>query len=277
MRSKRELVPTAEPEPPESDAGRSTALRKRRFRLRILGFGLLALGLTAAFLALDIDQTIRALGVWMDARGWWAGPIFIGLHALAVVTLVPGAVFPLMAGFLFGPALGAVYAAIGKTVGAWLAFCIARYLIGGHRRSIWLAQLRARFTKLAQLENRIVEGGWKSLATARLIPAIPFKLSSYLFGWTQFTMRDFVIGTLLGTIPYSITNAYLGSLAADLGGLGKAPVPTTQSGTVLYAAAALIAVVAAVLAGVKARRFLRETETDDIVTGNTTAPGTDDR
>ncbi len=263
MPSKRALVPATDTGPAEADSDRSNSLKTRRFRLRILGFGLLAVSVTAAFLVLDVDQAIRALGAWMDARGWWAGPIFLGLHTLAVVALVPGAVFPLMAGFLFGPALGAAYAAIGKTVGALCAFCIARYLIGGHRRSRWLAQMRSKFTKLALLEDRIVAGGWKSLATARLIPAIPFKLSSYLFGWTRFTLRDFLVGTFLGTIPYSITNAYLGSLAADLGGLGKAPMPTTRSGVLLYSAAALIALLAAVAAGVKARKFLREAEAQE--------------
>ena len=69
--------------------------------------GLLAITLTVAFVAIDINESMRALGDWIDDLGWWAPPLFIAIHALAVVTLIPGAVFPLMAGFLFGPAFGA--------------------------------------------------------------------------------------------------------------------------------------------------------------------------
>lgn len=50
----------------------------------------------------------------------------------------------------------------------------------------------------------------------RLIPFFPFKLSNYAFGLTGFRVRDFLIGTAIGTIPISATNVYAGSLAADL-------------------------------------------------------------
>lgn len=243
---------------------------RRKFRTRVLAFLLVALLLTLLFRLFDADAVARALVRWVDAWGWWAVPVFIGLHTLAVVLLLPGAIFPLMAGFLFGPIGGSIYSALGKTIGAVAAFCIARYLIGGHRRSEWLQRARERHPTIAEAEQALVDGGWKTLAGIRLIPAIPFKISSYLFGWTRFPLREFAFGTLIGTIPYSITNAYLGSLAGSLSALGATPFPKTPQGWTIYGGAVVVAVGAAGWAILRTRRLLRE------VRGSTAATNTED-
>lgn len=245
---------------------------RRKFRTRVLGFLAVALLLTLLFRLFDADAVARALVRWVDAWGWWAVPVFIGLHTLAVVLLLPGAIFPLMAGFLFGPFAGSIYSAVGKTLGAVAAFCIARYLIGGHRRSDWLHRARTRHPTLADAEQALVDGGWRTLAGIRLIPAIPFKVSSYLLGWSKLPLRDFAVGTLIGTIPFSITNAYLGSLAGSLSALGATPFPKTPQGWAIYAGAAAVAVGAATWAILRTRRLLREAQRQRAATSG--GPGT---
>jgi len=55
---------------------------------------------------------------------------------------------------------------------------------------------------------------------SRLVPFFPFKLSNYFFGLTRFSLRGLVFGTLVGIIPFSVHNVYLGAIAADLATLG---------------------------------------------------------
>ncbi len=234
-----------------------TPFRPRKpSRTQLVGFALFAVVLTAALLLLDANQAVRALVRSVDLLGWKAGPLFVVVHAAMVVLLLPGAIFPLMAGFLFGPVEGAIYSTLGKTLGGSVAFCIARYLIGGHRRARWMKRLRSRYPRLSLLESELADGGWKSMAMIRLIPVIPFKISSYAFGWSRFRMKDFIVGTFLGTLPYSLTNAYLGSLAGNLGSLGTTPLPQSPLGWALYSCAGLLALSAAIVATVRVRRIL---------------------
>ena len=57
--------------------------------------------------------------------------LFMLIHALATVLLLPGSVLTLADGVLFGPVPGTVYKLTGATLGATLAFLIARHLASG--------------------------------------------------------------------------------------------------------------------------------------------------
>ena len=82
----------------------------------VTGWGF-SLGLTAEFLV----DWIERLGIW--------GPIgFVVLYALAAVAVVPGGIFDLIGGAVFGPILGSALNLVGGTLGAALAFLVARYI-----------------------------------------------------------------------------------------------------------------------------------------------------
>jgi len=67
------------------------------------------------------------LQAWVEGAGA-AGPLlFMGLYAVATVLFLPGAVITLAGGALFGPFWGTLWNLTGATVGAALAFLIARY------------------------------------------------------------------------------------------------------------------------------------------------------
>jgi uncharacterized membrane protein YdjX (TVP38/TMEM64 family) len=48
------------------------------------------------------------------------------------------------------------------------------------------------------------------------VPFFPLKLSNYFLGLTQFSIRDFLLGTVIGIVPNTLLITYAGSLAADL-------------------------------------------------------------
>jgi uncharacterized membrane protein YdjX (TVP38/TMEM64 family) len=99
--------------------------------------------------------------------------IFITIYIVVVALSIPGAVIlSLAAGFLFG-FWGVLYVNIGATIGAILAFLVARYLIGN-----WLQTRYAE--KLASFNKEIAENGYNYLLTLRLIPIFPFFLVNIL-------------------------------------------------------------------------------------------------
>jgi len=69
---------------------------------------------------------VRLVQEWLSELGPWAPLIFVAIHVIAIVALIPGAVFSVAAGVLYGP-WGFALAVLGATIGASAAFLIARY------------------------------------------------------------------------------------------------------------------------------------------------------
>lgn len=102
-------------------------LLSRKGLLRIV---LLLALLTAMALAINQRDalTVVALQERLDVLGNWAPAVFILVYVAVTVLCLPGAVMTIAGGLLFGPWLGALYNLSGATLGAGLAFLVARYL-----------------------------------------------------------------------------------------------------------------------------------------------------
>src|SRR6516164_7383244 len=122
------------------------------------------------------DQlNLTTLDAWLASLGPWAPVAYVMLFALATVAFVPGVIFSLAGGALFGPFWGTLWNLTGATVGATLAFLIARYIAAD-----WVAR------KAGGLLKRLMDGidaeGWRFIAFIRLVPLFPFNLSNYALG-----------------------------------------------------------------------------------------------
>ena len=67
----------------------------------------------------------------INGLGSWGPAAFVAFFATGTVLLLPGAVLGLAGGLLFGPVWGTALSLAGGTMGAILAFVVARYLAGG--------------------------------------------------------------------------------------------------------------------------------------------------
>lgn len=231
-----------------------SARRRRRLRRAVVAVVSLLL-LVAVVSTTDVGAQLERLVERVEELGPWAPVLFVLLHAAAVVTLVPGILFPLGAGFLFGWGFGTVLSVLGKVIGSAISFLIARYLLNGIVPH-WSQKFRDGHPSFSRLLEGLPRGGWHTVLQIRLVPVIPFKLSSYLFGWTEFRFRDYVLGTALSTVPFSLLNAYLGSLTADLTQLGQRPAPDSPLEWSLYGAGLILSVVACVLLVRRGRSIL---------------------
>ncbi len=141
--------------------------------------------------------------------GPWAPVAFMGLGVAFVLLALPGWTTTVLAGFLFGPVWGVVFAALAATTGAILCFLIAR----GLGRDFIQARLGARLRKL---DDGLATRGFRYMLFLRVLPFVPFVGISYGAGVSRVRFESYVLATLLGPLPMTAVYAYLGSTAGPL-------------------------------------------------------------
>lgn len=205
----------------------------------------------------NVDEQLLELLRWINRQGIWSGLWFILIMALVTVFLLPGVLFTTGAGFVFGLVNGTIYVVLGTTLGAVIAFLIARYLLGDTARRFILQRslLHSVTDEMRNHELRVV-------MLTRLIPFFPGKISNYFFGMTAFSLRGFSLGTFIGLIPFSLHNVYLGSFAANLSNLGVRETGRTPLEWIIYLLGFLTTLTAVLYLNHLARRTLAKYSPD---------------
>ncbi|MHB8743405.1 MAG: VTT domain-containing protein [Sulfuricaulis sp.] len=144
-----------------------------------------------------------ALEDWVKGAGLLGPLIYIIVYLVATVLFLPGSVLTLAGGALFGPVWGTLYSLIGATLGATVAFLIARYLV-----SDWVAHKASGWMK--QLIDGVEKEGWRFVAFVRLMPLFPFNLLNYALGLTRIGLLAYIVGSCLFMLPGALAYTYLG-------------------------------------------------------------------
>ncbi len=166
-----------------------------------LALALLA-GIGAAALLRERIDT-AAVEQWVAAAGVLGPAVFMGLYALGTVLFLPGSVMTLAGGALFGPVWGTLYNLTGATLGAALAFVVARHLA-----SDWVAARAG--PRLTRLMEGVAREGWRFVAFVRLVPLFPFNLLNYALGLTRVRFWPYVLATWVFMLPGAVAYTYLG-------------------------------------------------------------------
>ncbi len=136
---------------------------------------------------------------------------YVALYILVTALSLPGAaVMTLAGGAIFGLWVGAPVAVISASIGATLAFWMARYVF----RDI----VQRRFgNRMAAIDAGIKRDGAFYLFTLRLIPVFPFFIINVLMGLTAMRTATFfwvsLAGMLAGTIIYANAGTRLGEIS----------------------------------------------------------------
>jgi uncharacterized membrane protein YdjX (TVP38/TMEM64 family) len=185
-------------------------------RIAILVAILIALFLAMRFL--PVQQWLRSFNDWVGQMGTVGIFVFIIVYAIATVLLAPGSILTIGAGFAFGLWKGFLAVSAAATLGASLAFLVARFIARGKVEAI--AQ---RNKKFRQIDNAIGKQGAKLIFLLRLSPVIPFNLSNYFYGLTAVKFWPYVLASWLGMMPGTFLYVYIGAA-------GKAAVTAAAGG-----------------------------------------------
>lgn len=173
---------------------------------------LIILGILAAVIAFwffDLDRHLTLEGIkaaraqlesWRSNAPLVSAFAFMAIYILVTALSLPGAaVLTLAAGAFFGLLWGVVVVSFSSTIGATLAFLVARFLL----RDI----VQKRFgDRLATINRGVEREGAFYLFSLRLVPVFPFFLINLLMAltpigtWTFYWVSQ--LGMLAGTLVY---------------------------------------------------------------------------
>ena len=156
---------------------------------------------------LPVKEWIREFIGWVQQLGPAGVIVFILAYALATVLFLPGWIFTVSAGLVYGIVGGTLVALTGAIIGATLAFLVARYLL---RKNI--EEITKKNPRFAAIDQAIGRDGWKIVGLLRLSPLIPFNLSNYFYGITSIRFVEYVAVSAIGMIPGTLLYAYLGAI-----------------------------------------------------------------
>jgi uncharacterized membrane protein YdjX (TVP38/TMEM64 family) len=204
---------------------------RRRFAI---GAAVLAAVLVAAN-ALHLDQKIP--GVLEAARG--LGPagvlLFAAVYVVGALLALPVAPVTIAAGATYGTLAGTALGVPSVTLAGCCAFLVGRFL-ATHPHAF-----AAGSGRVARSVRAIGRGGLRLVVVLRLAPVVPFALLNYAFGMTPTTLREFALGTFVGTIPSQLAYAFLGAIVTWPPGPAR---NLAQVGLVVAASVASIAATA---------------------------------
>ncbi|WP_051245999.1 VTT domain-containing protein [Thioalkalivibrio sp. ALE19] len=198
--------------------------------LRVIGG--LAL-VTAIAIAIQFREHLdpAALEAWIGGFGVTAPLVFIGVYALASILFLPGMVMTLAGGALFGPVWGTLINLVGATLGATLAFLIARYL-----GADWVT--RRLGGRMKQVVSGVEAEGWRFVAFVRLVPLFPYNVLNYALGLTRIRLLAYALATFICMAPGALAYTYVGYAGRQAIAGGEAAI---QTGLIALGLLALVA------------------------------------
>lgn len=181
---------------------------------------------------------------------------YAAIYAAACVLMVPGSLLTLGAGFLYGTLGGLLVVIPGSLVGSTACFLLARTFA----RS-WVAGRLASSPRFAAIDRAVERRGLRTVLLLRMSPILPYNALNYALGLTSVRLRDYVVGSAIGSLPITLLVVHAGSLASSLAGLREAgPRGPVGVALVVVGIVALVAVVIVVTRA--ARQALDETLTE---------------
>ncbi|XP_042496566.1 uncharacterized protein LOC122075564 [Macadamia integrifolia] len=200
----------------------------------------------------DKDAALQFFRDLSDRLGFWAIPLYVLAHTVTIALCLPYAVFfeagaSLLFGFL--PALLCVFSA--KILGASLSFWMGRLVFRRSSTAMdWVQGNRYFHIVLRGVER----DGWRFVLLARFSP-IPSYVINYALAATRVGfLIDFLLPTVIGSLPMIIQNTSIGSLA----GAAVASATSSQRSQFLSYLFPLLGILSSILISLRIKKYSSE-------------------
>lgn len=170
--------------------------------------GAIWVGLVGGLLAyirlndLTIGDALRQLVALMQTP---YGPLIYALaYALRPLTFFSATVLTLSAGAIYGPVWGIVFTVIAANISATVAYLMGRVLGNG------VFDVSASTGVVQRYADRMRRNSFETTLIMRFI-FLPYDLVSYLAGFLRIGYRPFILATILGSLPGTVSFVLAGA------------------------------------------------------------------
>ncbi len=133
--------------------------------------------------------------------------LFLILCTMSSLLLIPITPFNILALYLYNPIPAFMMAMLAHIITALVGYYIAKQF----EPNIIKDKLnKFSFFDLVSKKNNLTREEWLELSIlTRVSPNFPFALISYLWGFTAIPIPEYLIGVVVGTIPYLLVEMYI--------------------------------------------------------------------
>ena len=162
----------------------------------------------------------EALIAFRDANYLLTAAAFVGAYILIVAFSLPGAaIATLTGGFLFGLFPGALFNAVGATVGAAAIFSAAKLGLGDRLA----AKMDASGGAVKKIKDGIRADETSYLFVMRLVPAVPFFVANLIPAFVGVGFGKYVLTTFFGILPGTVVYTWVGAGLGEVFARGETP------------------------------------------------------
>jgi uncharacterized membrane protein YdjX (TVP38/TMEM64 family) len=138
-------------------------------------------------------------------------PLYILVYMIRPIFLFPATLVTMTATYLYGPVQGIAYAIIASNLSSMIAYFIGRYFGSG-----FLHNIKQNKT-VGAYADRLRRDSFQTTMILRFL-FLPYDLVSYFSGFLRIDLGWFMLATVLGSIPGTISFGMLGaSFDGDFG------------------------------------------------------------
>lgn len=161
------------------------------------------LKVTGVFDMLTIEN-LQNLKEWINSFGVVAPILYLVLYTIGGVAFLPGTPLALLAGIAFGPVWGSLLACTGATLGATLAFIVARYAA---RKMV--EEWASKNEVFKKIDQGVEKQGWRMLMITRLVPVFPYNVQNFAYGLTKINLLTFILVSFICMLPGAIAFCFM--------------------------------------------------------------------
>lgn len=129
---------------------------------------------------------------------------YVVLYVIRPLFLFPATLVTMAAGFLYGPVWGIVFAVVASNLSSMVAYFIGRFF--GRA----LIDQFCKYDLVSRYATRLRNNSFETSLTLRFL-FLPYDLVSYFSGFLKIDWRWFLLATILGSVPGTISFGLIGA------------------------------------------------------------------
>ncbi len=182
--------------------------------LKTVAFLLLVGAIAYIWLQIDIEMITdrERIQKIVEDNFWRASLLYIAMFMAVKLSFVPGVPMSAIGGYAFGAFWGTFFAAFAFTIVSVFMFLMARFLGERFTRKV----IENKFQSLAKYNDQLQRHGLLTVIFLRIVPTVPLGVLNFGLGITKVRTMDYILGTIIGTIPGNALLAGIGANADNL-------------------------------------------------------------